>query len=90
MNSVFTIIFVLCALQVAASFRQSFGPSMSEESASMQLLRELQHNMMESAHRPMPRARRVPAPGETRACGRKLISLVMAVCGDLCNPRKLN
>nr|2KJI_A Chain A, Probable insulin-like peptide beta-type 5 [Caenorhabditis elegans] len=26
--------------------------------------------------------------GETRACGRKLISLVMAVCGDLCNPQE--
>ncbi|CAL2032326.1 unnamed protein product [Caenorhabditis brenneri] len=50
------------------------------------LFKELELELENAAvvNKVLSRIRRVPAPGDVRACGRKLVLFVLSVCGEPC------
>uniref|UniRef100_A0A1I7UA67 IlGF domain-containing protein n=2 Tax=Caenorhabditis tropicalis TaxID=1561998 RepID=A0A1I7UA67_9PELO len=86
MNLLPTLIFLFTIGIVTGSLRH-FDSSSVEN--NIRFLHDLQMEMQldKSLDKPMSRVRRVPAPGDARACGRKLVLYVLTVCEDSCNPK---
>ncbi|EFP07454.1 hypothetical protein CRE_26580 [Caenorhabditis remanei] len=83
MLRIFTILCLFASIYItSASFGRSFDVDLNNA-----LFNQLQFEHLR-APRILSRHRRVPGPGDIRACGRKLVAMVFHICSEPCNPKE--